>query len=558
LPAELRSRVAAAIPQYLQAQEIGDLDVWNQDASYRPCIAVNPLLSLLYDESKESLADLDPRLWKKWIHIFIAYHGWHNGEHEEAYSFILATAFQNAKAESVAALERYLDIHINDDHKRSLIWRLETVWCPEIKSLVLRTLRRKTPKPTAAQDLLQVLHSQEPIVALRELEAIFRDRHNPDACSVHVPVAGALLFRNYPEEWGPRLVRSFEEEVDIGKAIVWHLFRRAGQLPEWLSRLPSSTTAELWDWLETHFPGNPYEDDEREEEGQELQARSIGPKHEMYHFRRAVLGSLEKQGTREACAAMANLMRKRPQDFWLGDMLADMRKAARRSIWKKPDPKTLMDTFSDCEKRLIRTPGDLHSLLVESIGRFEATLHAAQPSLELWNDPKEGTKTIWSPKDENNLSTRLKFHFERDLDRRGIIASREVMIRRRLGEDPAQLVDVLVTAIPFLDDGKPGDPVTVVVEVKCAWNRGVLEDMEGQLYARYLGNNELDFGIYVVAYFTCRSWNRKDDPRRSDRASKMAIEDLRARLLSQAEALSSCEKRIEALVIDARLGRGNP
>ena len=131
-----------------------------------------------------------------------------------------------------------------------------------------------------------------------------------------------------------------------------------------------------------------------------------------------------------------------------------------------------------------------------------------------------------------------------------------MQIRPRLGEDPAQLVDVLVTAVPFMEDGKPGKPVTVVVEVKCAWNPGVLEDMERQLYSRYLGNNELDFGIYVVAYFSCAGWNRPDDARRSSGASGMNIDDIGARLRSQAQTLSSTEKRLEAVVIDARLTTG--
>ncbi len=284
------------------------------------------------------------------------------------------------------------------------------------------------------------------------------------------------------------------------------------------------------------------------------------PKQEFERRRKAEAARAEERKpslTKRIESAVAAFEQGTVHAVWYLVDLADMRKAARRAIWQRPEPKTLMRAFSDLEKRLIRTSGDLHSALVESIQRFEATLHAAPPSLELWNDPKEGTETIWSPKDENNLSTRLAIHFKNDLVRRGIIADREVEIKPRLGPDPAQLVDLLVTAIPFTEDGKPDKPLTVVVEVKCAWNRGVLEDMERQLYARYLGNSELDFGIYVVAYFTCGSWNRKGDARRSDGASKMAIEDLRARLFSQAQKLSSSEKRIDSLIIDARLGRDN-
>jgi hypothetical protein len=119
------------------------------------------------------------------------------------------------------------------------------------------------------------------------------------------------------------------------------------------------------------------------------------------------------------------------------------------------------------------------------------------------------------------------------------------------GSDPAQLVDILVQAVPFGEDGKPGKSFTVVVEVKCAWNNGVLEDMEKQLYGRYLANSEYDFGIYVVAYFTCNAWNRPNDARKISGASTMKIDELKTKLCAQAKTLSSSEKRVEVLVINA-------
>lgn len=79
--------------------------------------------------------------------------------------------------------------------------------------------------------------------------------------------------------------------------------------------------------------------------------------------------------------------------------------------------------------------------------------------------------------------------------------------------------------------------------------------MQGQLYARYLANDEYSFGIYAVAYFHCDAWNRKDDTRKTSGASRMPIADLVVQLRTQAQALSSSEKHIEAIVIDARINR---
>ena len=212
-----------------------------------------------------------------------------------------------------------------------------------------------------------------------------------------------------------------------------------------------------------------------------------------------------------------------------------------------------MQLFATTEKRLIRTAGELHGLILESLRRFESELQATPPSMELWNETTKGKEKFWQPKDEMNLSNCLKRFLERDLKERGVIADREVQIRPRLGSDPAQLVDVLVRAFPFGEDGRPAPPVSVVVEIKCAWNDGVLLDMGRQLFNRYLKNSEMHFGIYAVAHFWCDAWNWENDDRKSKGENRTPIPDLRKNLSAQAASLTSSQKMVESMVIDARL-----
>ncbi len=144
----------------------------------------------------------------------------------------------------------------------------------------------------------------------------------------------------------------------------------------------------------------------------------------------------------------------------------------------------------------------------------------------------------------------MKRHIEFDLEKRGIIANREVQITRRFGDTPAELVDLLIQATPIEANGDHARPVSVVVEVKCAWNAGLLDDMEGQLYARYL-QRDYDFGIYVVAQFACAVWNKEPDWRKGASGTLTPISELQQRLDRQATSLSSQEKNLSAIVIDA-------
>ena len=212
-----------------------------------------------------------------------------------------------------------------------------------------------------------------------------------------------------------------------------------------------------------------------------------------------------------------------------------------------------MQLFAKTGKRIVRSAGELHRLVLESLHRFESELHGSPPSMELWNETTKGKEKFWQPKDEMNLSNCLKRFLERDLKEHGVIADREVEIRPRLGSDPAQLVDVLVRAFPFGEDGKPVAPESVVVEVKCAWNDGVLLDMERQLYDRYLKHGDMHFGIYAVAYFWCDAWNWENDGRKTKGENRTAIPDLGKNLSAQATSLTSSQKLVESMVIDARL-----
>jgi hypothetical protein len=93
----------------------------------------------------------------------------------------------------------------------------------------------------------------------------------------------------------------------------------------------------------------------------------------------------------------------------------------------------------------------------------------------------------------------------------------------------------------------------MVVEVKCAWNQNVLTDMKSQLFARYLTHTNQNFGIYVVGYFHCDTWNLESDSRKRRGKNRMKFNLLKKKLFDQAMALSSKQKSIKAFTLDARL-----
>ena len=160
----------------------------------------------------------------------------------------------------------------------------------------------------------------------------------PDACNVHVPSAIATLLTNFPAVWGIRLLDWVKAEPALGRAVVLRLVRGVRQPSGWLSRIPAQQLAEFWEWLNQQFPADPFK--------QDVGAGEVTIDHEVYHFRNSVFQTLIRAGSPEACNAMVGLMRRRPNEFWLGDILAEMRKTSHQRAWLRPSPSALMQMFA--------------------------------------------------------------------------------------------------------------------------------------------------------------------------------------------------------------------
>lgn len=546
LSLEVRERILRGIPIYLRSQKVDEAVVWDSAHWYRSYDVLKPLVVLLYDEGGHQFAALTGEDWGKWIGVLLTYRSRWSDSHDEADRAILSSAAGKACAPFLAALRRFLGAKINDDSERLVIWRLRGVWCEAVRELLLDIFRNEPLTPTAAGDLFQLLASEEPTETEPILASLIDEVDHNERCSVFNPVAIATLMKNYPKSWAVSLLDRIEREPALGRAVVPCLIRGYPQPSGWLSEIPPRSLASFWEWLNQNYPGNPYERDD--DDG------NVTINHDIYHFRERVFQALTRLGTPQACDAMVELMQRRPNEFWLGNILAEMRKTTLRKTWARPSVLALMQSFAKTDKRLVRTAVELHGLVLESLRRFESELHGSPPSLELWNETTKGRQKFWQPKDEMNVSGCLKRFLERDLKEHGVIADREVQIQPRYGDDPAQLVDVLVRAAPFGEDGKPASPVSVVIEVKCAWNDGVMLDMQRQLYERYLKSKEMHFGIYAVAYFWCDAWNWERDKRTTKGENRTPIPDLRKRLSAQAAALTNSQKLVESIIIDARLG----
>ena len=73
--------------------------------------------------------------------------------------------------------------------------------------------------------------------------------------------------------------------------------------------------------------------------------------------------------------------------------------------------------------------------------------------------------------------------------------------------------------------------------------------MKDQLVDRYLWRNACQHGIYLVGWFNCKDWDRRD----SRKPPKLQLSQARTRFAAQARELSQQGLHLRALVIDTAL-----
>lgn len=191
---------------------------------------------------------------------------------------------------------------------------------------------------------------------------------------------------------------------------------------------------------------------------------------------------------------------------------------------------------------------------MESLGRLQQELQGETPAAALlWNEAIKGGGKVYMPKDENALSDYVKLHLDRDLKRRGIIANREVELRRGRGS-AGERTDIHVDAVLRIPEARQHDTVTAIIEAKGCWHREVLEAMETQLVNRYLRDNQCRHGLYLVGWYVCPQWDSEDRRRRD--TPRLTLDQARECFAAQAADLSqraSPNAQVTSFVLNAAL-----
>lgn len=471
------------------------------------------------------------------------------------YINLLSALARHAAPKIIRDLMQVVDEDNAANHTLSVSKSIDALWCSELQKQVMIRLNDSTLKEEVFHALLDIAlknRSTEAIKLARCLVASCRtSRGKRRKRSL---IAAQLLAKHDADKSWPTIWRGINPHSKFASELISVLSR-----DNWINntlaiKLPARPLARLYLWLFQHYPPS-------------TQKRSgvvelMGPEQWVSMWRDACLTTLANRGTQDSVQSLKWLHNKLPKQSWLKNVLSEAELAMRRNMWIAYNAPDLLSVVRNRYRTVIRDGRQLLSALIASLERLNQVLQGPTPAaVDLWNECYEHD---YSPKVEHRLSDYIKRHLKSDLWQTGIVAAREPEIRPRAeaskarrgvskvksqGEQQGQLLDIFIE-IPILDNllQQSTDSLSAIIEVKCCFNRGLHEDMERQLFARYLKMNKFANGLYVVGCYHC---NHLKPPQST--VNKHTLEELKETLAKQAELLTVTEFTVKSFVLDLSL-----
>jgi hypothetical protein len=529
-------RIVEGAKRYIQQRNDLDYD-WIGTSTYKISLGCCKAFQLLLKESSGFLETLLPETWKKWAPIIIATQ---HSNHESWYLEIVKLTYTNAPEESIDTL-----IKLVDREEYLFLDSFDKCWDNNIQSVLLKKIKEIDCKPQCFEHLLEKLiqqgstDSRDFAKSLISFPLPLDENERKKVIS-----ASRILVEDLdPSSWS-FIWSLIQQDTSFGREV---LESGAYSYSHGIkSNLNETQLADLYLWLVCQYPYEEDTDYSNCVDGHDVTIRDC-----MGDLRYSTLSQLQERGTSLACAKIQCLIQEFPSLSWLKKTLLVAQANMRRKTWQSPKPQQILQLVFDRDKRLVQSGEQLLDVLIESLDRLELELQGeTSAGRDIW-DKKSGNSNLFRPIDENAFSDYVKRFLDRDLKSRGIIANREVELRRGSGGNPGERTDIHVDALTKLPTGEIYDSITVIIEAKGCWHPELQTAMESQLVNRYLADNTCKYGLYLIGWFSCPQWDSQDS--RNRRTPQITIDEAKIQFDRQAETLSTSGNVVRAYVMNTAL-----
>lgn len=473
-----------------------------------------------------NLPQIGQEVWSHWCLAIVVHHF----ESKETQELIFREARRAYPEVFDKAILTVLDHQASEGTGYlSLLHSLGCVWHPDLQRIVAnRMLEITWPFPSRLR-LVEFLIDRGEVQAIDQAKQWLRtETDTENLCSV-----AQMLLSKVPSQAWQDIQDILTGDAAFAQQVILRTaypFPRDGAVT---TQLDAAQLGWFYDMLCKLFP--PEQDPTIPDNG----VFTPTQRHDVSHFRDAMIGRLVVFGTSEAVKELDRLCIAHPETPWLIRARAD----GYQQLWLRERTQitfsNAIELLADESTRIVRTSQELMAAVVEALQRFANEAQHGSPPLVyfLWDERKPKT-----PLSEQRLSDFLKFYLKREWRDRKIIINREVEIQNPNSFGVGQRVDLLVEAtLPEEESCNKSHP-RVVIEVKPDSKARPEKDIPEQLVRQYLEGESRNCGIYLVGWFD---------------ESRCSLEQLRSNADSAALAASINNIKIASYVLDLSHPRNN-
>ncbi len=510
------------------------------------------LFSIIDGKKSTSLTEA---IWKKWAPA-ITYYIYRSRlssdeEHKRTRKTALLQTVQTMARKEVNETLLWIAERENDRENFFFASKIEPFWDDELATLFLKSFEEAKFKFDNESQILRAICRYSFNLARPLLESWLTYPASIEERPRQRAIAAGQLLLSFAEDAGwEKVWPTIQNDTDFGKKVIEGV-ASADTITRRISgsfvaeKIHETSIADLYIWLYRQYPP---ETDPPPQSG----VYKITLEHEIARFRDAFPSALAMRGTKECIQELGRI--EALLDLDLSQYQAQASVNYLQSTWHPLKPREFRALRQNNSSRWIQSGSQLLDAVKECLEQlnleFQGKTGATPTAIDVWNEYKlpvaEKRQTFHTPMDEDRLSDYVERFLKQKLEGRGVFISRENQIRR------GSFTDIYIQAMPLLPNSEIGQSITIVIEVKGCWNRELRTAMTSQLKERYMAQNNIYHGIYLVGWFLCDSWEKKDLKSRWQSGSK-DLEDLRNHLTNQSAELSVDGFEIQPYILDVTL-----
>jgi hypothetical protein len=477
---DARDAIVDAADGYLRSAACVPEKWLGTSTRYYPAQAGYQALLLLLRLRPDALTSLEGVVWREWAPILVDWPVTINGAQWEDKQVLLTLARPHAEQQLVDAIVTVVAAAVASDDHVFVRDECAFLWSDALAERLLDVADSSGAiKLKPLGDLLPLLATHSP----DKVRPLLLDWLTPAAAGdrERALMAGRLLMRHDAEAaWEP-LRERFAAEPAFGDEVLLGYGAAHDRTPPQLS---PQRLAELYLWLVERFP--PTEDPDEED------VHWVGPREALGHWRDAILDHLRALGTPDGVDAVRMVAAARPDIPWLARTVVTAEDALRTSLWQPVSPPELVRLAAEPRTRLVYDEAALLRLVREGFKDIQRRLQGQTPEAHLLWDT-----VARRPKSEDEISLYLRNRLTDRLAERGVVVNREVQVRPTSRSGVGERTDLHIDAVTQATTTGP-PTITIVGEVKGAWNPEGETAMQSQLLDRYMRDTGSRHGIFVA------------------------------------------------------------